>query len=124
MSKKGKGMAFGAFGLEFIGGIIFLVTAFLYAGTGYGASSWTAGVASIWLPFIYPAAILSSIAVFLVSFANLGGWEKMASKAAYKLAWVAGATLIVLTVGSSVMWLPIIGFILTFLGAAFTMQEM
>ena len=119
---KGKGMAYGAFGVEFIGGLLFLVTAGFFISAGYSVSSWNAGVASLWLPFIYPAAILASIAVFFVSFANLAGWEEIASKAAMKLSWVAAAALIVLTVGTSAAWLPILGFVLTFLGSAMTMK--
>jgi hypothetical protein len=127
MSKgKGKGMAYGAFALEFIGGILFLATAAFFISTGYSSalSSWNSSYASIWLPFIYPAAILASILVFIVSFANLGGWEGMASAMSYKLAWIAGATLIVLTAGTSMMWVPILGFVLTILGAAMTMKRM
>jgi hypothetical protein len=124
---KGRtnGMDYGAFGLEFIGGILFLVAVAFYATASYSGmlAAWNSGVASLWLPFIYPAAILASIAVFLTSFVNLGGMGGMASWASNKLAWVAAATLIVLTAGTYGMWFAILGFVLVLIGSGMTMGE-
>ncbi len=125
---RGKGIAYGAFGLEFLGGIFFLVTAalLLNAGsTGYSSalSAWNTGVASLWLPFIYPIAILASIAVFLVSFANLAGMGGRTSGMAAKITWAAAIALLLMTAGTSWMWLVVIGFILSTVGSAFSMKE-
>ncbi|MCL4389199.1 MAG: hypothetical protein M1528_00225 [Candidatus Marsarchaeota archaeon] len=120
-----SGKDYGAFGLEFIGGIFFLVAVAFFATAGYSGmlASWNSGIASIWLPFIYPVAILAAIAVFLTSFANLGGMGGMASWASNKLAWAAAATLIVLTFGTYGMWFAILGFILSIIGSGMTATE-
>ena len=128
MARGKSGMAYGAFGLEFLGGIFFLVTAalLLNAGnTGYSSAlgAWNTGIASLWLPFIYPVAILASIAVFLVSFANLAGRGGRAAGAAAKLTWAASIALLLMTAGTSWMWLVVIGFILSIIGAAIGMGE-
>ncbi len=122
---KSMGLAYGAFGLEFLGGILFLVTAAFFIGAGYSSAlgAWNTGIASIWLPFIYPAAILAAISVFLISFMNLVGWGRRVSGMTTKLAWIAAATLIVLTAGTTSMWFAIIGFILTLIGSGVSMGE-
>lgn len=125
MAKKSMGLAYGAFGLEFLGGILFLVTAAFFIGSGYSSAlgAWNTGYASLWLPFIYPAAILAAISVFLISFMNLAGLGGKVSGATTKLAWVAAATLILLTAGTTAMWFAIIGFILSIIGSGLSMGE-
>jgi hypothetical protein len=125
---KGKGLAYGAFGLEFLGGIFFLITAALLlngGSTGYSSalSAWNTGVASLWLPFIYPVAIFAAIAVFLISFANLAGWGRRAAGAAMKTTWAAAIALFLMTAGTSWMWLVVIGFVLSIIGSAASMGE-
>ncbi len=120
---KSKGLSYVAFGLEFIGGVLFLIAAGVFIGPAYPASigGWNATTATLWLPVIYPAAILASLALFLLSFGNLvDGWEAKVSWAINRLAWVAAASLIVLTAGSTAIWLPILAFILSFMGVVLT----
>ncbi len=122
---KGMGLAYAAFSLEFLGGLLFLLTAAFFTSAGYSSALgvWNTSYASIWLPFIYPAAILASIAIFLVSFTYIIGWGKKVSGMMAKLGWIAAATLLVLTAGTPAMWIAIFGFILTLVGSGLYMGE-
>ncbi len=127
MARSKTNTSYGAFGLEFIGSLIFLATAAYLISThaaGYGSwlGSWTTGAASFWLPLIYPAALLGSIALFLMSFGTLSGWGGKMAGMKSKLVWFTAAALLLLTAGNSWMYAVILGFILAILGGAVVMM--
>ncbi len=119
----------GAFTLEFLGSIFFLVTITLLIQGGANGFSrllagWSATSATFWLPIVYPAAILASIALFLISLTNLVGWGGMTSKMAMNLTWLAAGTLILMTAGTVWVWVVLFGFLLAIIGSALSMDKM
>ncbi|HUC38545.1 MAG TPA: hypothetical protein VL944_00245 [Candidatus Acidoferrum sp.] len=128
MARSRTGSAQGAFALEFLGGLFFLITAAVLinmGATGFSGAlgAWNAGIASFWLPLIFPAAILGSITVFLLSFANLTSWGGRAAGMTGKLTWFAAASLLLMTVGTAWMWLVIVGFVFSIIGSAVSMKQ-
>lgn len=122
--------AWGAFALEFIGSIIFLIVGLF----GIWAGVFTSSVASwptlaqIWLPILVAVAVIGSISLFFTSFSNFAGGEsgKMASWAAMKTSTYTGAALVALTFASGVnngfFLMSILGFALSFLGSGMSMM--
>ncbi|MGI0100443.1 MAG: hypothetical protein ACREBH_01850 [Candidatus Micrarchaeaceae archaeon] len=107
--------------LRFIASLLFLFV--IFGGSSAGMGWWSpyviSGAGSLWLPILLGAAVLSSIALFFSSIAGLvlnrdgmmGG----------KLATVAAFTLIALTVSTSwtsVFWVVVVGFMLSWVAGA------
>ena len=102
--------------LEFIGSLIFLWLAFASKGL-FVTSSW-AGNAILWEPLLFAAAIISSIALFLISFAHLVGVQhEMMANGAVLMTLVAGGSLVALYYPSPYFLLVIVGFIIAFIGS-------
>lgn len=114
-------------GLRFVASLFFLYV--LFGGTTRGGGWWspwvTSGAGALWLPILFGAAVLSSIALFFGSIAG------MAFKTNMKMGWkthvIAAFTLVALTVStawSSVFWVVVVGFILGWIAAAVESSSM
>jgi hypothetical protein len=108
-------------GLRFVASLFFLYV--LFGGTSAGSGWWSpwvvSGAGSLWLPILFGAAVLSSIALFFSSIAGLA--FKADFGAGWKVQSVAAFALVALTVStilSSVFWLVIVGFILGWIANA------
>jgi len=116
----------GAFALEFAGSAILLFVALGLVSGGMASMPsglWSLG-GGIWLPFFIGTAVIASMALFFLSFANLtpacscgcgcgcgrGGKTKVAAVA-------AGVTLVALTIGQAqLLMLVLLGFALAYIG--------
>ena len=89
------------------------------------ASVWGTANGGIWLPFFVGAAVVASVALFFLSFANISGKSSwFASKAATMAAVVGGVTLAALTWGSMTYMVgAVIGFALAYLGSGMSMMS-
>ncbi len=107
----------GVFGLEFIGSLIYLGIVFTIAGA-YMNGAWSS--ANLWLPLLYATAVVSSVALFFISFANLMGMKKEASRGAMCATVAGGFALFALTYNPA-SWgyfiAALIGYIIAFIGA-------
>ena len=120
-SKKVSGNA-AAHVLQFIGSLIFLGLIF-WGGVGaqYSTSSWNALGGGVWLPVFFSLAVISSIALFFVSVANIASPGGVYRYGGMQLAAVAGICLTALTYGSAnYFWAAIVGFIIAVIGGIFT----
>ncbi len=117
MAKQSKNL-WGAFGLEFIGSLIYLIVVFTGLGGYAGAVLTQANTAWAWT-ILFGVAAIGSITLFFTSFANFGGMAKTATASAMKAATISGIALVALTAGNSTyMLVSLLGFVLAFLGAA------
>ena len=122
---KNAGNNVAGFAMQFVGSLFFLAAvAALYVPQVYGAGSgWSA--AALWIPILYAVAVVSSIALFFTSFAQLGSMGGMASWKAMSSATAAAVSLVALTAGNSTWFVAVlIGFVLAFLGSAVGMMAM
>ncbi len=122
---KNAGNNVAGFALQFVGSLFFLAAvAALYVPTGYGAGGgWAA--ASLWIPILYAVAVVSAVALFFTSFAQLGSMGGMASWKAMSTTTAAAVTLVALTAGNTTWFVAVlIGFVLSFLGSAVGMTAM
>jgi multisubunit Na+/H+ antiporter MnhF subunit len=106
----------GVFALEFIGSLFYLAVVFTTSGS-YMNNAWSS--AALWLPLLYAVAVIGSIALFFVSFANLMALDERAvSMGAMEATVCTGIVLAALTYGNSTYFAAtLIGFILAFLGS-------
>jgi hypothetical protein len=127
MAKQYKANKWGVFALEFIGAVIFLWLVFaVLNGNAYENTAWSG--AGLWLPLIYPAALISAMALFFVSFSNVWRFGEVATKSGVPVSMVisviAGFTTLVLTVGSLVyMITALAAFVIAFVGTLFQHAE-
>ena len=120
-ANRGSGNA-AAHALQFIGSLIFLGLIF-WGGVGaqYSMNSWNALGGGVWLPVFFSLAVISSIALFFVSVANIAGSGGAYKYGGMQLAAVAGICLTALTYGSAgYFWAAIVGFIIAVIGGIFT----
>ncbi|MDE1871597.1 MAG: hypothetical protein KGI06_05165 [Candidatus Micrarchaeota archaeon] len=118
-------------GLRLIASLFFLYV--LFGGTGGSAGWWspwvTNGAGSLWLPILFGAAVLSSIALFFSSITGVlfKGDQRMLWKTksiTTNVQTVAAFSLLALTVSplwTSTFWLVVVGFILGWVANAFEM---
>jgi hypothetical protein len=113
-------------GLRFVASLFFLYV--LFGGTSAGSGWWsawvTSGAGALWLPILFGAAVLSSIALFFSSLAGLVFKTSMGMMSG-KTQTIAAFALIALTVSltwSSVFWIVVVGFILGWVGNALEMM--
>lgn len=122
MAKKSEANRWGVFALEVIGAVIFLWLAFaVLNGNAYENSAWSG--ATTWLPLLYPAAIIGAIGLFLVSFSNIWGYDKLLTKngvpVAMCLSMLTGFVTLALTIGNQgYAIVALIAFVLSFVGSA------
>lgn len=127
MAKQSKTNKWGVFALEIIGAIIFLWLVFaVLNGNAYENSMWSG--AGLWLPLLYPAALLSAIGLFFISFSAVWKYGEVATKSGVPvsmlLSAIAGFTTLALTVGSTVyMVAALVAFIISFVGTEFQHAE-
>ena len=119
MAKQSKNL-WGAFGLEFIGSLIYLIVVFTGLGGYANAVLVQANANTVWAwTILFGVAAIGSITLFFMSFANFGGMVKTATGGAMKAATLTGIALVALTTGNSTyMLVSLLGFVLAFLGAA------
>ncbi len=107
-----------SFVLEFVGSMIFLwLVSSSLGGISIYSNSQQFG---IFLPLVYGLAVVSSVALFFVSFINFTNMRKLAGHAAMKSALTAGVTIIALTIlgGSTTAYYYAFGaFIIAFIGS-------
>ncbi|MGC8628702.1 MAG: hypothetical protein ACP5T4_00625 [Candidatus Micrarchaeia archaeon] len=109
-----------AFSLEFLGSLAYLlVLSTVPGGILASASTVFTSSAQLWLPFFLAASVIGSIALFFISFANLGNWNKIGvTRAALCATVAAGASLAVMTFGNvTYLSISLVGFVLAFVGA-------
>lgn len=119
-SSKGydEGHMRNVFALQFIGSLIFLIIVFTATAFGgsYPLAQW-GGAA--WKPVLYLIAAVGSIALFLLSFANLMEIKKSLAVGVMVISVITGISLVGLTYGNSSYYLvAILGFVLSFIGSA------
>ncbi len=127
MAKNAAGNNVAGFALQFVGSLFFLAAvAALYGpwaapGSGMAANP----AAAMWIPLLYGIAVVSAIALFFTSFAQLGSGGGMASWKAMSTSTAAAVTLVALTAGNTTWFVAVlIGFVLSFLGSAVGMMAM
>lgn len=113
-------------GLRFIASLFFLYV--LFGGTTAGSGWWSpwafTGAGSLWLPLLFGAAVLSTIALFFSSVAGMV-LKKSSGAMGWKTALIASFSLVALTVSpawSAVFWVVILGFILSWIASAVEMM--
>lgn len=123
MAKQSKERKSGVFALEFVGSLFYLAVVFTGMATSYMNPVWNAA-ATLWLPLLYGAAVISAIALFFVSFANLSAPNWKTSKCALCASVIGGFSLVALTAGNATFFLAsIIGFVLAFVGSGMANME-
>jgi uncharacterized membrane protein len=106
--------------LALLGSLVYLYVVFTWYNGGGAASAWLTA-AQFFAPFVVGLAIVSTISIFFMSIGGMTGKmksDKMMNAVYWKLIMAAGVTLIILTGGTMWFWWVIVGFILTYLGAA------
>jgi hypothetical protein len=105
------------FGLEVIGSVIFLTMVLISGGTAFPLAKW-AGTG--WYGAFYVLAVISSLALFLLSFVNLIEIKRNISTWTMFASIVALFSLMALTYGNlNYVLMSIVAFILTFGGSEF-----
>lgn len=114
----------GIFALEFVGSLFYLGVIFSIAPVAYANAAWS-GSAALWEPLLYAAATVSAIALFFISFGNLGkAFSKCAAQGAMYSAIAGGFSLVALTAGNPAMFIAsLIGFVLAFVGSGLAYSE-
>jgi hypothetical protein len=120
MAKGKAGNNIAAFVLELIGSLVFLAVTFGVVNGQFMYGSWSA--ANLWLPLLYSAAAIGSIGLFILSFANVLGKASTAAYGAMCAAIGTSFALIALTYGSTWFVATLIGFVISFIGAALTYE--
>ncbi len=116
----------GAFLLELVGSLVFLWTLFVGVESALPsmAAVWGTANGGIWLPFFVGVAVVASVALFFLSFANLGMASGYTAKATMMAAVLGGVTLAALTWGSMAYLAgAVIGFALAYLGSGMSMMS-
>ncbi len=117
-SSKSGNMA--AYGLQFIGSLIFLALVFSGISTQYYTTGWNALGGGVWLPVFFSVAVVASIALFFVSISNLASPKGSYKFGASQLAGVAGISLVALTYGGgNLYWAAVVGFVIAIIGSIF-----
>ena len=111
-----------AYGLQFIGSLIFLALVFSGIFAQYAEVAWNALGGGLWLPVFVALSVVTSIALFFVSVANLTSSRSSYKYGAAQLSGIAGISLVALTYGSSLYWAAIVGFVIALLGSMFARQ--
>jgi hypothetical protein len=116
----------GAFILELVGSLVFLWTLFVGVASALPSMAvvWGTANGGIWLPFFVGVAVVASVALFFLSFANLGMASGYTAKATMMAAVLGGVTLAALTWGSMAYLAgAVVGFALTYLGSGMSMMS-
>jgi len=106
--------------LVFLGSIVYLYVVFTWYMNGAIASVWLSA-AQFLAPFVIAFAVVASISLFFMgigAMANVGGDKKMKSHALWKFVMLGAISLLILTGGSFWFYAVLLGFVLTYLGAA------
>lgn len=115
------------FAMQFLGGLVFLAVVLELWGVAASPLSWGPGLNSgaFWATVFYAVAVLSTISLLFISFAQLGSGAGMAGWKAMKTSTVAAFTLAILT-ASNQTWLAatVLGFLITSVGTASAMMKM
>jgi hypothetical protein len=115
MPGKRNSMSTGGGILLFLGSLIYLYAVFTWYGGSFG--TWLAA-AQFFAPFIAAFAVVSSISLFFMGLGMAAG--KMPNDKGgmwmAKFVMVAGMALLIVTGGTSLFWLTVLGFLLTFIG--------
>lgn len=105
---------YGVFALELVAALIFLAVAFTWA-----PNATTSTFAQVWQPLLYGAAVIGSIALFIISFGTLAAkTETTFAHVGSCAVIVTGFALVILTYGTPLpMIAALIGFIVGFAGS-------
>lgn len=117
MAKKNSGMAGGV--LVLLGSLVYLYVLFTWYGTGTNGA-WLSS-AQFLTPFVAAGAFLTAITLFFMSLGSVAGMSgdaKMMSTWLWKFTTWAGLTTFIVTGGTAWFWYAVVGFVLTYLGAA------
>ncbi len=88
------------------------------------ATVWGTANGGIWLPFFVGSAVIASVALFFLSFANMGMASEYTAKAATTASVLAGVSLVALTWGNmTYMAGAVVGFALAYLGSGMFMMS-
>ncbi|MCL5675007.1 MAG: hypothetical protein M1611_00145 [Candidatus Marsarchaeota archaeon] len=109
------------FGFEFLASLFFFYA--IMTATGVGATfPWANG--SVWQPLLYAAAVTGSVLLLFTSIATFNRQNERGTRLAFLSNVVAGFSLFALTAGTSVYFgISLIGFILGFIGSAWSYLE-
>jgi uncharacterized membrane protein len=120
MARKGSGNLAGA-GVLFIGSLVYLYVVYSWYGAGAAFGSWLTA-ASFLAPFVAAMAVVSSVSLFFMSLGKLagmqGGDEKTMSNIIWKFVIYGAMTLLIVTSQSALFIWALVGFVLTYIGAA------
>ncbi len=114
--------------LELIGSLFFLYVVF-GGGLAGSVSSTFSGVGAFFLPLFLGAAVIASISLFFASFGNISGMSSpKLNLFGMGDAAIAGLSLAALTWSwsgsqSVFLWATLIGFIVSFVGVAYTSRK-
>jgi hypothetical protein len=111
--------------LRFIASLLFLYVIFIGTGANWWSPWVASGVGAVWLPILFGAAVLSSIALFFSSLAGIA-W-KFGGAMSWKVLMLASFTLVALTASpffSTGFWIVILAFLIGWMGSAMEMMMM
>jgi len=106
--------------LVFLGSLVYLYVVFTWYMNGATASAWLSA-AQFLGPFVIAFAVVASVSLFFMgigAMANMRGDKKMMSRALWKFTMLGALSLLILTGGSFWFYAVLLGFVLTYLGAA------
>lgn len=127
MAKKNNASMGGI--LAVLGALVYLYVVFTwYSNATASAAAWSAvwsssliGAASFLAPFVVAFAVVGSISLFFMSIAAVGGMmsDSKMKDVLWKFITITGLALVIITFGTGIwFWAAVIGFILTYIGAA------
>jgi len=105
--------------LVFLGSLVYLYLVFTWYMNGMAFSTWLSAT-QFFGPFVVAVAIVSAISLFFMgtgAMANMAG-KRMRSQVLWKFVMLGAITLLIVTGNSVWFYAVLLGFILTYLGAA------
>ncbi len=115
------------FVLQLMGSLVFLAVASALWGVAAAPTNWVSGLAggAFWATLFYAVAVLTSVSLLFLSFAQLGNFGEMTAWRTMKLTTMAGFSLAVLSASSFTLLIgTIIGFLVASIGNASVMMKM
>ncbi len=113
----------GAFVLEIIGSLVYIFLVYLISTNGYGLRSLLlSGPGATWLPILYATALIGGVLLFITSFGNILSNNEF-KKVTFLPAILTGFALVALTAGTSLLWVTLVGFVLSICGVGISEEK-
>lgn len=104
-----------------VGSIIYLYLVYSWYSGGAASGAWLAA-AQFFAPFVAAFAVIASVSLFFMALGRLagmkGGDDEKMGKVLWKFVMIGALSLLIVTGGSGMFAWAVLGFVLTYIGAA------